>query len=351
MADDQEDDFGEDILLEDGGAEDLRTETESSVSRAVVEAFRQRGAELPDDMDDDALIENIKQLAARVNEVPTPMELAELREIKARYQTQARSPQEQSSKRETEEVKPAKTNRIEYPAEAEQFVKWDETIGAYVSKFEKYPNIEAVEEMNRWHRQSEQNKKRLATDPLGYLEEIGLADKFASLESKIKAEVLKEIQDQKAKFETQAEVDQWWGDHGGEIYQVDSKGYVKTDLAGNPLMTPLGSRFTKVLQDVQSRGFTGHGAEKYAFELAEKWAKRQSKRDGAGEAEVGSVDPKQQFVQRGRAADERAKSNGKNRVVDRAASVVTAAENGLPQNGGEGFAAIAMRKAQAKGLI
>lgn len=346
MADDQEDDFGEDILLEEAGAEDVRTASESSVSRAVVEAFRQRGAELPDDMDDDALIENIKQLAARVNEVPTPMELAELREIKARYQTQA---QAQPAKKEVEEAGPAKTSRIEYPSEAEQYVKWDEAEGRYVPKSEKYPNLPAVDEMNRWYRQSEENKKRLVADPLGYLEEIGLADKFASLESKIKAEVLKEIQEQKAKFETQAEVDQWWGDHGGEIYQVDSKGYVKTDMAGNPLLTPLGSRFTKVLQDVQSRGFNGHGAEKYAFELAERWAKRQSKR--TEEAEGGSVDPKQQFVQRGREADERAKSNGKNRVVDRAASVVTAAENGLPQNGGEGFAAIAMRKAQAKGLI
>lgn len=359
MADDDFDDgiFDDDLSSEvttgdEGGAQGQ--ETEAEISRAVVEAFRQRGAELPDDFDDDKLFANLAAMNQRLRDVPDPMELAELREIRARYRQERDGLKGQETAEKTVETKPVqKAPRAEYPSEAEQYVQWDDKAGMYVPKSQAFPNVAAVEAMNKWHRQSEENKKRLLADPLSYLYEAGLEEKFANFEKSIEQKLLERLQAEQQQKTTEAQVVQFWTENGGKLFQQDKRGEYKRDLQGNEIPTEQGKHYLQVLESLNQSGLVGQGAIKFAFEKSEAWAKRRASRQKTEETietGAGAEDLKKGFVQQGRAADESSRRNGKQRVVDRAASVVNAAEQGLPQNGGEGFAAIAMRKAKAKGL-
>jgi len=344
------DEFDDDLTVNEESVGEVAAQ-EAEVSRTLVEAFRGRGVELPEDIDDDRLFSNLQQLYERASNAPDPMELAELREIRSRYRQEQEGQKRRETAETSEETKPApKVSRVEYPADAEQYVQWDDKAGAFVPKSEKYPNVAAVEAMNRWHQQSESNKKRLLADPLGYLYESGLNDKFAEFEKSIEQRIMEKLQSEQTQRATQEEQIQWWSENGGKLFERNANGEYRKDLAGNEIPTAQGRVYIQRLQSLQAQGLTGPGAVKYAFDESEKWAKRQSRNQAGAETGAGTGDPKKDFVQKGRAADEQSKRNGKQRVVERAASVVTAAEQGLPQNGGEGFTAIAMRNAKAKGL-
>ncbi len=360
-----QDDFDDGIFEDDDLASEVETdvgggaqEQEAEISRAVVEAFRQRGAALPDDMDDDTLFANIAALNERARSAPDPMELAELREIRARYRQERDGQKPAETAEKPAETKPAARPRVEYPSEAEQYTQWDEKTGMYVPKSQAFPNVAAVEAMNKWYRQSEENKKRLLADPLSYLYEAGLNDKFSEFEKSLEQRILEKLQTEQQQKATDAEVNAWWNENGPKLYEVDASGYVKRDLSGQAMVTPQGKRFEAILNELKQQGFEGHGAEKYAFDQSVKWAKRRASRQETeavdetnnGNGQATSEDLKKGFVQKGRATEERNARSGKTRVLDRSASVVNAAENGQGQNGGEGFAAIATRKAMAKGL-
>lgn len=352
--DDDDDLLDEEFLPEtEVSAEQTDAEIEEDL---LLKGLKKHGFEFGDGISGEEIAANIRRLAQRAQSMPDEMELAELREAKARYRESQETPARQDEK-------PAPRPSLGKPVDAEQYVTFDEKAGYYIPKDPRYPNIKAVEEMNSWRTATEKNKQRLFENPLDFLMEAGLKDQLEGIKKQAKEELAEELRRQAEQQRAKAEADQFWDEVGEELYEVDKNGHVKLDVVGQPLMTRKGLRFQQYHREAYENGITDSlKAARYAYKKADAWSKRQkpaeesagNEQEDASEAELSPEDvaenQKQSFTTRARAADEGGKRRKGDRVINRDASVVSAARNEAPQNDSGDFMAMARANARSMGV-
>lgn len=367
---DEDDLLDDDEILEelddlDTGSDEPVAETSGqSEEDLLVKGFRQYGINIPDGLDGKTLAANIQAMARRQQSLPDDMELAELREIRSRYrQDRDASPQETPAPEKSK-------SKLVKPEGAEDYVTFDEKAGMYVPRDVRFPNIQAVEAMNTWHRQVEANKRRLLEDPEDYIRStFNLDERLAEVQKKAKEEALAEFN---ARLEHQAKEQQraqFWEKRAPELYEVDDKGYVKIDpITGQQMLSSKGLKFLEAHEELRTKHPNSDPTvlEMEAYEKASRWEKSQkaraTKKQQASEddpveeespvsAEDLAEAQKQNFARKARAADEQGKKSKGDRVVNRDASVVNSARTGEAQNRGKtDFMAIAREEARKVGL-
>lgn len=363
MAD--EDDLLDDDLLDDYEDDDSTQETESSepeIASAdpVVGLFREKGFDIPDGISGDLLLQNIREMARRTQSMPSEMDLARMREAEARYQ-QDREPAKP-------EPQPEQKRTLSKPEGADQYVVFDEKAGYYVPKDARFPNLKAVEEMNSWHQQVESRRRRLLEDPEGYLKsEFNLDSRLEEVRKQARDEALREFQRLREAEKREADRSAFWDKHAADLYVVDSEGYVVSDLMNRPTFSQKGLKYLEfqgaILQKYPNAD--PYVVEKEAFEMADKWEKNEKRRQARSQkpveqeeaTEVEQIAPedvaesqKQSFAQKARVAEENGKRKKGDRVINRDASVVAAARNDEPQNGGVDFRELYRLNAKHAGL-
>lgn len=361
MADEEllDDDVYDDIDELEVDDSEQQESTESAKNDALVSEFRKYGFDIPDGIDGRTLAENIRLMAQRQQQLPNDMELAELREIRERYR------QQQPEKQEEAEA-PAKSAKLSKPEGAEDYVVFDDKAGMYVPKDQRFPNIKAVEEMNRWHKAVEANRRKLLEDPEDYIRSTFDIDKrLEEVKKSAREEALAEFQRMQQAQALERERATFWEKHAPELYQVDERGFIRSDsFTGQHLLTEKGMKYLEAVGHLQQKypGAPAHVVERDAFEMATRWERGQkarASREAKQEAEqvdaemaepIEAEDPKQSFTKRARAAEESGKTKKGDRVVNRDASVVSAARNGTAQNGGLDFIELAKANAKAKGV-
>lgn len=363
MAD--EDDLLDDDLLDDYEDDDSTQETESSepeIASAdpVVGLFREKGFDIPDGISGDLLLQNIREMARRTQSMPSEMDLARMREAEARYQ-QDREPAKP-------EPQPEQKRTLSKPEGADQYVVFDEKAGYYVPKDARFPNLKAVEEMNSWHQQVESRRRRLLEDPEGYLKsEFNLDSRLEEVRKQARDEALQEFQRLREAEKREADRSAFWDKHAADLYVVDSEGYVVSDLMNRPTFSQKGLKYLEfqgaILQKYPNAD--PYVVEKEAFEMADKWEKNEKRRQARSQkpveqeeaTEVEQIAPedvaesqKQSFARKARVAEENGKRKKGDRVINRDASVVAAARNDEPQNGGVDFRELYRLNAKHAGL-
>lgn len=363
MAD--EEDFLDDDLLDD--FEDTETTPESELQTSetttddpVVKMFRDKGFQIPDGVSGEILLNNIREMARRQQSMPSEMDLTRLREESARFR-EAQSPK-------TEQTE-AKRTLISKPEGAEDYVTFDQKSGMYVPK-SNWVQPSLVDQMNAWHRQNEARKRLLIENPEEYLKnELKIEERLESVKKAARDEALQEFRRLQDAERKEAEQRAFWDQNAASLYQVDDKGFVVTDFAGQPAFTPKGLKFLEfegsILQDFPNAD--PFVVQRKAYEMADKWEKNEKRRQAraqnqtADPEEVSEVETqpspeelaetqKQSFTQKARAADERGKQKKGDRVINRDASVVASAKNGTAQNEGGDFVELFRSNLKAAGL-
>lgn len=349
--------------LEDDPVEESSEQTVETED-SLIKGLRQYGLNVPDGIDGKTLAENISLMARRQQSLPSDMELAEMRELKARYQQDR-----ESSRKET--PAPEKSSKRVKPEGADLYVVFDDKAGMYVPKDSRFPNIKAVEAMNDWHQSVETNRRRLLEDPEDYFKQaFNLDERLEQVKKTAKEEAIQEFRNQLRQHVLEQERSQFWEKHAPELYEVDGNGYVKIDpFSGQQVLSEKGFKFLEAKQNIESQ--EPHRdpiiIEREAFALADRWekSKRAKAARGAkqtsGEEEVPVVEEptpedvaeaqKRSFAQKARSADENGKRAKGDRVINRDASLVSAARTGDTQNSGvTDFNAIARDEARKAGL-
>jgi len=353
--------------LEDDSEEELpeqSTETEDS----LIKGLRQYGLNVPDGIDGKTLAENISLMARRQQSLPSDMELAEMRELKARYQQDR-----ESSRKET--PAPEKSSKLSKPDGADLYVVFDEKAGMYVPKDARFPNIKAVEAMNEWHQAIETNRRRLLEDPEDYFKRtFNLDERLEQVKKTAKEEAIQEFRDQLRRQSLEQERSQFWEKRAPELYEVDGSGYVKVDpMTGQHVLSEKGFRFLEEKQAIESKFPNSDPlmVEREALEKADRWERakkaraargaKQSSEESSHESEADVPEEptaeevaeaqKRSYAKKARSADENGKRTKGDRVINRDASLVNAARTGETQNSGLlDFNAIARDEARKAGL-
>ena len=359
--------------LDDDGVEELPEESASSSTEEdlLVKGLRQYGMNIPDGLDGKRLAAEIQSMARRQSSLPDDKELAELREYRARYQQDREASQRETPAPEKSSKKLAK------PEGAEDYVVFDEKEGRYVPRDLRFPNIQAVEAMNTWHKQVESNKRRMLEDPEDYFKStLNLDERLEEVKKTAKEEALNELRRQIQQEARDRERLQFWDKHAPELYEVDDGGYVKQDpITGQPMLSAKGLKYLEAHDELKAKHPNSDPIvlEQEAYHAASHWEKTQKARAARAakkqqgesteetEQEEASVEEptaeevaeeqKRAFAKKARAADEKGKKAKGDRVINRDASVVTAARTGGDQNDGvTDFLAIAKSEARKKGL-
>ena len=353
--------------LEDGSEEELPEESTEEID-PVVKGLRQYGLNIPDGIDGKTLADNIAYLARRQSSLPSDMELAEMREIKSRYQQDR-----EASRQET--PAPEKSSKLAKPEGADLYTVFDEKAGMYVPKDPRFPNIKAVEAMNEWHQAVESNRRRLLEDPEDYFKKtFNLDERLEQVKKTAKEEAIQEFRDQLRKQVLEQERNQFWEKHAPELYEVDGNGYVKIDpITGQQILSEKGFKFLEEKQSIEADFPNADPLviERKAFEKADRWEKtkkaraakasKQTEEESPSELEAASPEEptpeqvaeaqKRNYAKKARSADENGKRTKGDRVINRDASLVQAARTGDTQNSGvTDFQALARDEARKRGL-
>lgn len=320
---------------------------------SFADVFKARGIPVPDGVDDDTLFQHTLGALQFRNKV-SDTELAELYQYRARYQTEQKPA-------ETKVDEPAKPAFATFPEGIEQYVQFDERSKRYVPTDERFPNLKAVEAANAFLDQRKKWEQKFYSNPIEFLDEVGFKDREARLREEIKKEILSEIQGQQVRQSTEAQMQQFWETHGKELIQVDAKGQYVFDMQGNPVLTRKGQAFDQAVQEAQAYGITDPlKLNQFAYKQVESAWKRQPKEKPAKAGDESAVEQEEEitpeqgkkaFIEKAKAEDAAGKQTVKSRVINRDATVATAARNREPQNAQQSFEKALREKFKAGGAL
>jgi len=325
---------------------------ESNSGPSLRDVFAARGIPVPDGVDDDVLFQHTLG-ALQFRNTVDDREIAELREYRSRF-LQEREEDKAPTKQVDEPAKPA---YLEFPSALEKYVTKDKQTGRFIPADLQFPNVKAVEAANAWLDQRNTWEQKFYSNPIDFLESVGLKDRESKLKEEIRKEILAEIQGREQATSQESQINQFWQKHGTELIQTDGKGQWKYDLYGQPVLTRKGQAFDAAIREAESLGITN---PLKANEFAYKQATLQFKRNKPSaqepvQAEEAQEEPtaeqaQQDFINKAKADDAAGKATVRSRVVNRGATVAAAAKSRVVQNPEVALKQRMLAEAKARGL-
>ena len=317
-----------DTDLDTGSDQELDTHSGPSLR----DAFVARGFQLPDEVDDDTLVNHITGGFQRLSKLPSDEELAELRQLADLGRRQLQS-QGQTEQPEAKAEEPAR-KKWAAPALPEGWrndVEIDFATGQIKAKNPNYPNVAAMEAARKFVAHRNTVEERLYTDPLALLEEAGLGDRFAALKKEMRDEILNEIQWRQQQEGNEQYLNNFFAERQAELYSVRKDGSpVINFLTGQPVLSEKGQLFQQAVAQGQRYGiFDQRSLAEFAWAQVEAAfpAKKRGKaqqEDSQEQEEDEGQSVLRGFVQRGKDAQQRQVST---RLQNRDSTVRKAVQN------------------------
>lgn len=347
----------QELDLTDIGGEQVEEESSGQSLPSFIEAFKARGVPVPEGVTEDAVHQYLLDSLQLRNKV-SDQELAELYQYRA-LATQGKD--ELAPAQKPAETEPSKPAFLSFPEGVEQYVRLDERTKRYIPSDERFPNLKAVEAANAFLDQRKKWEQKLFSNPIEFLDEVGFKDREAKLRAEIKQEILDEIRGQQTKQATETQLEAFWREHGKELIQVDAKGQYQYDLHGNPVLTRKGQAFDQAIRDAQEYGITDPlKLNQFAYKQVQNAWKRQPKEKGEQQPEATEQTQEEEestpeqgkkaFINKAKADDAAGKQTVRSRVVNRDATVASAARSREVQNPELSFRKSLEEKFKAAGL-
>lgn len=294
MGDEQEDIDDDDLALEDamddalaaaGGGEPADS---SKASFQFRDAFRGRGYEVPDEIDDNGLFENIEKWAARASLIPDdvdadklPTMLQAAREFEQHRgefeqwrasQSQQPAPQQQfvpqqqpqlTAGREAQAAKAAGYTAADI-AEAKQFCAFDNASGMWVPKHPFHG--EAAKALNEVSMRAQRNMEEFGIDPDGYVQSRAVSAVEKRVNELLEERLGKIMPDIEAFRQLQAQQvqERFLAPIATELYNLDANGAVTA-------RTPKGDVFEQAYNQAP-QGLSELQRLEYARNAADAWS-------------------------------------------------------------------------------
>lgn len=242
-------------------------------STTIVQEMQRRGLNLPNDIDDDRLIQHLATVAQQGSQAAEARQ--ELDQLKNHYmanlpaftqwQQQRKLALEKKRQQEQQGQQPAWKDTIpQYNQEWEERVQWSDDHGKFIGR-DTVSDMQAAEEMNRWYKHQRDMQRKLASDPFGLVLEAGGKTYLEKMREEIEHSVESRIHAQMQQQRVREQQEQFFRENASVFFQVDQQGNPLPDGQGGYLTTPLGDVWKNTMSSAEQ--FTDTQDEQKLFNL------------------------------------------------------------------------------------
>ena len=338
----ESEEFEQELPIEEPEGEIGDAQSAPQSAASFIEAFKASGVPVPEGVNEDAIRDYVLGSLQFRNKV-SDQELAELYQYRARYAQESDEPTPTQKQKVDEPSKPA---FLSFPDGIEQYVRLDERTKRYIPSDERFPNIKAVEAANAFLDQRKKWEQKLFSNPIEFLDEVGLKDREARLRAELKQEILNEIQGKQSQQANESQLNAFWEEHGSELLQTDAKGNRQYDFQGNPVLTRKGQAFDQAVKEAEEYGIKDPlKLVNFAYKQVQNaWKRQKPAEQGSAKQSPESAESvqdqeestpeqgKKAFIAKAKAEDAAGKQTVRSRVVNRDATVASAARSRDSQN-------------------
>lgn len=224
-------------------------------SSPIRDALIAQGYQVPDDYDDQQLLDHIAEGYSRAQQAPPEDVLKQYQEILPVVNDYTKHADEfreylksKNAQAERQEEEAPGWTPLEEDPEWDLVTEWDPETNRFIPKG-KYGSAAAAEARNRYHREQTDRARRMMNDPLGVVRQAGLDKYLEQVKEEMRKEILGQIQSEQQQLSSQARIRSELQQYQNHFVRMDEEGQPLVDPStGRVVLTEVGQRYSQAAQ-------------------------------------------------------------------------------------------------------